>query len=61
MSESDKQESVNDSGFPRRKPGQSLFDYLDRVRNFTAPRLKDGPSYEELMDELYAPETGLPR
>jgi hypothetical protein len=31
------------------------------VSNFTAPRMKDGPTYEAVMNELYDPETGLPR
>jgi hypothetical protein len=51
----------DDSEFPRRKLGQSLSEYLMEVSRFTAPLTKGGPTYEEVMDELYDPETGLPR
>ncbi|MGD0522562.1 MAG: hypothetical protein ABSA48_15005 [Terracidiphilus sp.] len=53
--------NISNSEFPRRKPGQSRSDYLMEVSNFTAPRMKDGPTYEAVMNELYDPETGLPR
>jgi hypothetical protein len=61
MSGDARQTNVCESEFPRRKPAQSIYEYLEEVSNFTAPRMKDGPSYEEIMDELYDPETGLPR
>jgi len=50
-----------DSNVPRRKLGQSLFDYLDEVSRFTAPLMAHGPAYEEVMDELYDHESGLPK
>ena len=52
--------NVDDSEFPHRKPGQSRLDYLIAVSTFTAPRMKGSPTYEEIMNELYDPETGLP-
>jgi len=61
MSQVDERVNSSDSEFPRRKPGQSVSDYLMEVSNFTGPRLKNGTSYEEVMNELYDPETGLPR
>jgi len=53
------QVNSGDSEFPRRKPGQSRFNYLMEVSAFTAPLMKNGPTYEEVMNELYDPETGL--
>jgi hypothetical protein len=60
MGNEDQQATGSDSEFPHRKPGQSRFDYLMEVSALTAPRMKDGPTYEEVMNELYDPETGLP-
>ncbi len=37
---------------------------LDRIRKIverTAPRMKDGRTSKEMMDELYDAETGLPK
>lgn len=61
MKEDDEKTNTCDFEFPRRKQGQSVPEYMAAVSNFTAPRMKNGPSYEEIMDELYDPETGLPR
>jgi hypothetical protein len=61
MSDDAGQTNVCESEFPRRKPGQSIYEYLEEVSNLTAPRMKDGFSCEEIMDELYDTETGLPQ
>ncbi len=60
METGNEQVGSGESEFPRRKPGQSRFDYLMEVSDFTASLLKDGPTYEEVMYEPYDPETGLP-
>lgn len=61
MTETASHPENSDAEFPRRKPGQSVGNSLMEVGRFMAPRLRDGPSYEEVMGELYDPETGLPR
>jgi len=35
-------------------------DWLMEISRETGPRMNDGKTSEELMDELYDPETGLP-
>lgn len=36
-------------------------EWLDRITSETAAIMNDGRSSKELIDELYDPETGLPR
>ena len=42
----------------RRKKLRS--DWLMEISRETGPRMNDGKTSKELMDELYDPETGLP-
>jgi antitoxin VapB len=35
-------------------------DWLMEISRETGPRMNDGKTSKELMDELYDPETGLP-
>jgi hypothetical protein len=37
-----------------------MADWLMEIANETGPRMNDGKTSKELMDELYDPETGLP-
>ncbi|MGD0800066.1 MAG: type II toxin-antitoxin system VapB family antitoxin [Terracidiphilus sp.] len=37
-----------------------MADWLMDVSRETGPRMNDGKTSKELMDELYDPETGLP-
>jgi len=37
-----------------------MADWLMEVSEETGPRMNDGKTSKELMDELYDPETGLP-
>lgn len=40
---------------------EGRMEWLDRITKETAAIMNDGRSSKELMDELYDPETGLPR
>lgn len=40
---------------------EGRLEWLDRITTETAAIMNDGRSSKELMDELYDPETGLPR
>jgi antitoxin VapB len=48
----------------REKQGQRrkklMADWLMEIAKETGPRMNDGKTSKELMDELYDPETGLP-
>ena len=37
-----------------------MADWLMEIAKETGPRMNDGKTSKELMDELYDPETGLP-
>jgi hypothetical protein len=37
-----------------------MADWLMEISRETGPRMNDGKTSKELMDELYDPETGLP-
>lgn len=37
-----------------------MADWLMEISRETGPRMDDGKTSKELMDELYDPETGLP-
>jgi hypothetical protein len=37
-----------------------MADWLMEIAQETGPRMNDGKTSKELMDELYDPETGLP-
>jgi hypothetical protein len=37
-----------------------MADWLMEIAKETGPRMDDGKTSKELMDELYDPETGLP-
>ena len=40
---------------------ESRMDWLDRITKETSVLMNDGRSTKELFDELYDPETGLPK
>ncbi len=40
---------------------EGRMEWLDRITKETAAIMNDGRSSKELMDELYDPETGLPK
>ncbi len=40
---------------------ESRMEWLDRITKQTAAIMNDGRTSEELIEELYDPETGLPR
>ena len=42
-------------------PKAGLADWLDSITRETAAIMNDGRTTEELFDELYDPETGLPK
>jgi antitoxin VapB len=45
-----------------RQPRKKLMaDWLMRISEETGPMMNDGKTSTELLDELYDPETGLPR
>ena len=44
--------------FQRRK--KLMAEWLMDISRETGPRMNDGKTSKELMDELYDPETGLP-
>lgn len=43
----------------RKREGR--LEWLDRITKETAAIMDNGKTYEEIMDEMYDPETGLPR
>lgn len=43
------------------KAGESRLEWLNRITAVTAGIMNDGRSSTELQDELYDPETGLPK
>jgi antitoxin VapB len=45
----------------RPDPKAGLAEWLDEITKETAAIMNDGRTSKELMDELYDPETGLPR
>jgi antitoxin VapB len=40
---------------------ESRLEWLERITAHTAPLMNDGRTTEELFDELYDDETGLPK
>ncbi|MFP5234611.1 MAG: type II toxin-antitoxin system VapB family antitoxin [Acidobacteriota bacterium] len=52
-------ERLQREGSARKKKLRS--EWLDRVTSETAAIMNDGRSSKELVEELYDPETGLPR
>jgi len=40
---------------------ESRMEWLDSITKVTAPLMNDGRTSTELLDELYDPETGLPK
>ena len=47
----------------QKKPSQkeSRMEWLERITAITAPLMNDGRTSAELVEDLYDPETGLPR
>jgi antitoxin VapB len=45
----------------RPNPKAGLAKWLDEITRETAAMMNDGRTSKELIDELYDPETGLPR
>ena len=41
--------------------GETRLEWLERITAITAPLMNDGRSTNELFDELYDNETGLPK
>jgi antitoxin VapB len=48
-------------GRQKANPKPGLTEWLGEITKETAAIMNDGRSSKELMDELYDPETGLPR
>ena len=45
----------------RQKKREGRLEWLDRITKETAAIMNDGRTSTELIEELYDPETGLPR
>ncbi|HEU5350924.1 MAG TPA: type II toxin-antitoxin system VapB family antitoxin [Terracidiphilus sp.] len=43
----------------RKREGR--LEWLDRITKETAAIMNDGRTFDEIMNEMYDPETGLPR
>jgi hypothetical protein len=51
-------EIAREKEIQRRK--KFMAEWLMKISEETGPRMNDGKTSKELMDELYDPETGLP-
>jgi hypothetical protein len=58
VSEAVEREIEREKQSQRRK--KLMADWLMEIAKETGPRMNDGKTSKELMDELYDPETGLP-
>ena len=58
VTEAVEHEIKREKEFQRRK--KLMAEWLMEISRETGPRMNDGKTSKELMDELYDPETGLP-